>query len=137
VEEYRSEMAERSMPASEILSVIGSLHIESGNIEKAEKYVREAYSLNPDDPAILNKLAYLLIDKELNVSEGLKLAKEGLKIRPGDHFLLHTLGWGLAKSGSYREALENLTKSWESRPAYNHSLLQQIAEVQKQISILN
>jgi AraC-like DNA-binding protein/tetratricopeptide (TPR) repeat protein len=53
VEEYRSEMAERSMPASEILSVIASLYIESGNIEKAEKYVREAYSLNPDDPQYL------------------------------------------------------------------------------------
>jgi uncharacterized protein HemY len=78
-----------------------------------------------------------LIDKELNVSEGLKLATEGLKIRPDDHFLLHTLGWGLAKSGSYREALETLSKSWESRPVYNHTLLQQIAEVRKQIATLN
>jgi len=137
VEEYRSEMYGRSMPASEILSDIASLYIESGNIEKAEKYLREAYSLDPDDPVILNKLAYFLIDMELNVSEGLKLITEGLKIRPDDHFLMHTLGWGLAKSGSYQEALETLSKSWESRPEYDHTLLQQIAEVQKQISTLN
>jgi tetratricopeptide (TPR) repeat protein len=137
VEEYRSEMAGRSMPASEVLSEIASLYIKSGNIKKAEKYAREAYSLNPDDPVILNKLAYLLIDKELNVSEGLNLATEGLKIRPYDHYLLHTLGWGLAKSGSYRESLEALSKSWESRPEYDNSLLQHIAEVRKQISTLN
>ena len=135
MEKYRSEMAERSMPASEILSEIASLYIESGNIEKAEKYMREAYSLNTNDPVIHNKLAYLLIDKELNVNEGLKLATEGLKIMPNDHFLLQTLGWGLAKTGSYPEALETLTKSWESRPAYNHSLLLQIAEVRKQITL--
>jgi len=137
VEEYRSEMAGRSMPASEILSEIASLYIELGIIEKAEKYVREAYSLNPDDPVILNKLAYLLIDRELNVSEGLKLATEGLKIRPEDHFLLHTLGWGLAKAGRYTEALETLNKSWESRFEYDHTLLQQIGEVRKLISTLN
>lgn len=137
VEEYRSEMAGRSMQASEILLEIASLYIESGNIEKAEKCLREAYSLNPDEPVILNKLAYILIDKELNVSEGLKLATEGLKIKPDDHFLLHTLGWGLAKSGSYQEALYALSKSWESRPEYDHSLLQHITEVRKQISSLN
>lgn len=137
MEEYRSEMHGRSMPASEILSDIASLYIESGNIEKAEKYLREAYSLDPDDPVILNKLAYFLIDKELNVSEGLKLATEGLKIRPDDHFLMHTLGWGLAKSGRYDEALEILNKSWESRPEYDHTLLQHIGEVQRQISSLN
>lgn len=137
LEEYKSEMGGRSMPASEILAEIASLYIESGNIEKAEKYLRDTYSLNPVDPIILNKLAYLLIDKELNVSEGLKLATEGLKIRPDDHYLLHTLGWGLAKSGRYREAIDTLSKSWESRPEYDNSLLQHIAEVRKQISTLN
>jgi AraC-like DNA-binding protein/tetratricopeptide (TPR) repeat protein/TolB-like protein len=137
VEEYRSEMAGRSMPATEILSKIASLYIESGNIEKAEKYAREAYSLNPDDPITLNRLAYLLIDKELDVSEGLRLATEGLKIKPDDHSLLHTLGWGLSKAGRYKEALENLNRSWESRLQYNHTLLQHIGEVQRQISTSN
>jgi AraC-like DNA-binding protein/tetratricopeptide (TPR) repeat protein len=137
VDEYRSEMAGRSMPATEILSKIASLYIESGNIKKAEKYAREAYSLNPDDPVILNRLAYLLIDKELNVSEGLRLATEGLKIKPDDHFLLHTLGWGLAKARRYTEALENLNRSWESRLQYDHTLLQHIGEVRRQISTSN
>jgi len=137
VEEYRSEMDGRSMPAAEILSAIASLYSESGNIKKAEKYAREAYSLNPDDPLILNRLAYLLIDKELNVSEGLRLATEGLKLKPDDHFLLHTLGWGLAKASRYTEAIENLNRSWESRLIYDHTLLQHIVEVQRQISTSN
>lgn len=137
VEVYRSEMESRSMPAAEILSDIASLYIESGNIGKAEKNLRDAYSLNPDDPITLNSLAYLLIDKELNIEEGLNLATEGLNIRPDDHYLLHTLGWGLAKTRRYTEALEILNKSWESRPEYDHTLLQQIGEVRKLISTLN
>ena len=90
----------------------------------------------PDDPSVLNSLAYLLIDKELNIGEGIHLATEGLKTKPDDHYLLRTLGWGLAKSGRYNEALELLNKSWDLRPGYDHSLLQQIGYVQKQISTL-
>lgn len=137
VEEYRSEMAARSVPSTEILTEIASLYTESGNIEKAEKNLRDACSLRSEDPAIMNRLAYLLIDKDLNVEEGLRLANEGLKIKPDDPFLLHTLGWGLAKSGRYPEALEFLNKSWDSRALYDHSLLQHIGEVRKHISTIN
>jgi len=136
IEEYGSEMAERSISAAEILTATASIYSESGNIEKAEKSLRDAYSLVPGDPSVLNSLAYLLIDKELNISEGIHLATEGLKTKPDDHYLLHALGWGLAKSGRYNESLELLNKSWDSRPGYDHSLLQQIGYVQKQISTL-
>jgi AraC-like DNA-binding protein/tetratricopeptide (TPR) repeat protein/TolB-like protein len=137
VEKYRSEMASGLIPAPEIYSEIASLYNESGNIAEAEKNLREAWSLCPDDPARINNLAYLLIDKEINISEGLNLAAEGLKIKPDDHGLLHTLGWGVAKTGSYTEALEILNKSWDLRPQYSHSLVQHIGQVQKQVLTTN
>lgn len=137
VEEYRSAMAARAMPAAEIQSELASLYTESEIVDKAEKSLRDAYSLSPDNPKIINDLAYLLIDKELNIEEGLRLATEGLLIRPDDPILLHTLGWGLARSGRYQEALEVLNKSWDSRPGYNLTLLQHIGEVKRQISSKN
>lgn len=73
----------------------------------------------------------------MNIKEGLDLAAEGLKIKPDDHGLLHSLGWGLAKTGRYTEALEILNKSWELRPQYSHSLVQHIGQVQKQVSTTN
>lgn len=132
--EYRSELAARSLTAAEIHEEIASLYVESDNIGKAEKNLRDAYALQPDDPGIINSLAYLLIDKELNTEEGLGLAREGLRIKPDDHYLLHTLGWGLAKSGRYNEALDILNKSWDLRPEYDHTLLKHIGEVRKFIS---
>jgi AraC-like DNA-binding protein/tetratricopeptide (TPR) repeat protein len=137
VEEYRSEMVTRSLPIAEIYTEIAALYTESGNIGKAEKNLREAYFQRPDDPVIINSLAYLLIDKKLNTEEGLRLATEGLILKPDDYHLLHTLGWGLARAGKYKEALDVLNKSWDSRPGYDHSHLQQIGMVQKQISTLN
>jgi tetratricopeptide (TPR) repeat protein/TolB-like protein len=104
-EEYRSEMGARSKPAAEILTEIASLYNEACNTAKAEKNLREAYSFSPDDPAILNSLAYFLIDRELNPEEGIRLATEGLRIKSDDHYLLHTLGCGFAKTGIYDDAL--------------------------------
>ena len=85
-------MASRLIPAPEVFSEIATLYNESGNIAEAEKNLREAFSLRPDDPEVMNSLAYLLIDREMNIKEGLDLAAEGLKIKPDDHGLLHTLG---------------------------------------------
>jgi AraC-like DNA-binding protein/tetratricopeptide (TPR) repeat protein len=137
VEAYRSEMEGRSLPATDIYLSIANLYTRSGNIAKAEKILREAYGQHPDDPEIMNTLAYLLIDQELNTEEGLQLATEGLKIKPDDHYLLHTLGWGLSKTGSYIEAFEILNKSWDLRPCFNLIQLQHIEEVKRQISSLN
>lgn len=137
VKKYRSEMASRLIPAPEVFSEIATLYNESGNIAEAEKNLREAFSLRPDDPEVMNSLAYLLIDREMNIKEGLDLAAEGLKIKPDDHGLLHTLGWGLAKTGRYTEALEILNKSWDLRPQYSHSLVQHIGQVQEQVSSTN
>jgi AraC-like DNA-binding protein/tetratricopeptide (TPR) repeat protein len=80
IEEYRSEMVLRSVPAAEILLNIASLYTESGNIEIAERSLRDAYSLMPYEPSVLNELAYFLIDKELHIDEGIQLATKGLKI---------------------------------------------------------
>lgn len=136
-EEYLSAMEERSGQASIIYPEIASLYAVSGNIAKAEKILREANSRHPDDPAIKNSLAYLLIDRDVDIREGLRIAEEGLKIKPDDYGLLHTLGWGLARMGRYDEAFEVLNKSWNLRPEYDQTLHQQISEVQKKLSTLN
>ena len=56
----------------------------------------------------MNKLAYSLIDKNRNISQGLELIGKALEIRPDYYAFLDTKGWGLYKQGKYREALEIL-----------------------------
>lgn len=137
VDEYRSEMKARSVPAAKILTEIASIYTESDNMAEAEKSLREACSMRPDDPSVIRLLAYLLIDRELNVAEGLLLAEAGLKINPDDPYLRHTLGWGLAKSGRYEEALAILNESWDARTNYDNSLFQHISEVKRLIPASN
>jgi Tfp pilus assembly protein PilF len=50
--------------------------------EKAEKYYRKALSLEPENPEILNALAWFLIDKNINIIAGLELIDKALELSP-------------------------------------------------------
>ncbi len=94
-----------------------------GKKDKAEKYYRKALSLEPDEPGRMNDLAFLLIDSERNITEGIDLVDKALELKPDNYLFLHTKGWGLYKQGKYREALDMLQKSWDLRrekAVYDH-----------------
>jgi tetratricopeptide (TPR) repeat protein len=105
-----------------------SLYSDAGYLDKAEKYFRQALSLDPESPGRINNLAWFLISNDRNVNEGLQLVDTALKLRPDNYNYLHNKGWGLFKQGKYTEAVEILQKSWDLRrekaiyvhPAYLH-----------------
>ena len=92
-------------------------------MEKAEAILREALSLEPENPTILNNLAYFLIDKDRNLNEGIELIDKVLELNSDNYEYLDTKGWGLYKQGKYMEALDMLQKSWDlrrERAVYDH-----------------
>ena len=108
-----------------------------GKKEKAEEYYREALSLEPGKPERMNDLAFLLIDSERNIAEGMDLAARALEIRPDYYLFLHTKGWGLFKQAKYREALDILQKSWDLRrekAVYDHTAYLHLEAAKKAVA---
>jgi tetratricopeptide (TPR) repeat protein len=95
--------------------ILANVYLEAGIIDQAEIFFREAHALEPEDPDIMNFLAYILIDKDRNINEGLELVDKALTLSPENYNCLNTKGWGLYKQGRYQEALETLQKSWDIR----------------------
>jgi tetratricopeptide (TPR) repeat protein len=119
---------------AEIASVLAFGLSEAGIPDMAEENYRLAVSLEPENPLMLNNLAYFLIDNDLNVDEGLELVEKALELNPDDYNLLHTKGWGSYKQGSYHEAMELLQKSWDLRrelAVYNHEAYLHLEEAKK------
>jgi Tfp pilus assembly protein PilF len=94
-----------------IESGIASIYSQGGFLDKAEEYYRKALSLEPENWVRMNNLAYILIDKDRNINEGLELIEKALKAEPNRYSLFHWKGWGLYKQGKYKEALEFLEKA--------------------------
>jgi tetratricopeptide (TPR) repeat protein len=110
------------------------MYEEANRIEEAEKYKRQALELDPDDPQVLEGLAWHLIEYDINLEEGMALIERSVKLDPETYNIVDTWGWGLYKSGRYEEALEALHKAQDLRSLYDPLLLGQIQAVEMAIA---
>jgi len=133
IEQYISIHKEKSASEAEIATAVGYIYDEAEVYDKAEEYYRKALLLQPEDPEILNALAWFFIDKNININEGLELIDKALVSSPDNYYYLDTKGWGLYKQGKHKEALEYLEKSWDSKPVYDHEVYLHLEEVKKAI----
>lgn len=66
-----------------------------------------------EEPLYLNYLGYLMIDHDINVSEGMGYVRRALEKQPDSPFYIDSLAWGHYKQGECAEALR-LIKQVES-----------------------
>jgi len=117
--------------------IMANVYSDAGLTDQAEINIRKSFASAPEDPGIMNFLAYILIDKDRNINEGLELADKALKLSPEDYDCLHTKGWGLYKQGRYQEALETLQKSWDIRrelAIYDHEAFLHLEAAKKAVA---
>ena len=122
IDRYISALEERSYSGAAIASNLGSIYWDAGMLRKAEEKYREALTLEPDNATRMNNLAYILIDNEIDIEEGLELADKAISIDPDNYLFFDTKGLGLYKQGWYKEARAYLEKSWELKPVYDHGV---------------
>jgi tetratricopeptide (TPR) repeat protein len=131
LEKFISVRKEESWSEARIAGYLAYVYNMADMSEKEDEWHRKALSLEPDNPARMNYLAYFLINKDRNVEEGLELINRALEKEPDNSVFLHTRGWGLFKQGNYQEALELLERSWDLRPVYSHSLYLHLEDAKK------
>ncbi|BCW90166.1 Beta-barrel assembly-enhancing protease [Alphaproteobacteria bacterium SO-S41] len=80
----------------------------AGRWAEAEKDLRFALKLSPDQPQVLNYLAYGWIERHQNVEEALAMLQRAVEQRPDDGFIIDSLGWAYYRLGQYAKAVETL-----------------------------
>ena len=136
IDKYISLCKERSVSEADIASGIAFVYFSANVLDKAEEYYRQALSLDSLNTKRLTDLAYFLIDKEKNITEGLKLAERVTRSDPDNYVALHCEGWGYYKLGKYKEALDMLEKSWDLKPVYWPTLFLHLEETKKTLASL-
>lgn len=74
--------------------------------EKAEADMRKALEVQPDQPEVLNYLAYTWVDKETNLEEAKEMILKAHEQRPDDAHILDSVGWTYFKLGDLEKAEE-------------------------------
>ncbi|SDR37755.1 tetratricopeptide repeat protein [Pseudovibrio sp. Tun.PSC04-5.I4] len=84
--------------------------------EGAEADFREALTLKPEQPMILNYLGYSLVDRGLKLDEALKMIERAVRLRPTDGYIVDSLGWVYYRLGRYEEAADVMERAVSLRP---------------------
>lgn len=77
----------------------------------AERDLKRALDLQPDNPQILNALGYAWIDRGLNLTQALDMIARAADMRPDDGYILDSYGWAFYRLGRYDEAAEWLARA--------------------------
>lgn len=79
--------------------------------EKAEADLKTALAYRPDDPYILNYLAYGWTDRNQHLSKALEYLEKAASLRPTDGHIRDSLGWALFKMGRFEDSVDPLEKA--------------------------
>lgn len=97
--------------------LLGTLYLDSGNMEKAESFLETAISLRPEHVETYNNLAIVFITQSC-FERAAECLKQAINYKP-DYYDAHfNLGIALQQLGKYKEAIESYQTTTRYEP--NH-----------------
>ena len=93
-------------------STIGKI----GKWEESEKDLKQSLKILPDQPHVLNYLAYGWVEKNKNINQSLEMLKKATEIRKNDGYIIDSLGWAYYANKNYKEAEKYLQMAVEILP---------------------
>lgn len=83
---------------------------------KAEPNFKKALELFPNQPQVMNYLGYSWVDMGLHLDEAMGLIQKAVDLRPGDGYIVDSLGWAYYKLGKFDDAVRELEKAVALKP---------------------
>ena len=83
---------------------------------RAEADFLKALELQPEQPDVLNYLAYSWVEQGINQDRALQMLERAVQLRPNSGHIIDSLGWALFKLGKFEDAVPLLERAVELMP---------------------
>lgn len=80
---------------------------------RAEADFLRALELWPEQPLVLNYLGYSWVEQRRNLDRAKAMIEKAVELRPGDGYIVDSLGWVAYRLGDYEEAVRQLERAVE------------------------
>ncbi len=88
----------------------------AGDWVRAEPDLRYALELAPDQPSILNYLAYSWAERGEHLDEARSMLERAVAARPNEGAIIDSLGWVMLRQGDAAAAIKQLDRAVELQP---------------------
>lgn len=99
-----------------LLYARGIANERAGNWPRAEADFQRALELAPEQPYVLNYLAYTWVEQGRNLEEARRMLERAVELRPNDGNIVDSLGWALFRLGDVPAAIRWLERAVELEP---------------------
>jgi tetratricopeptide (TPR) repeat protein len=96
---------------TDILFNLAMAHQELGDFDTALRYGRDVLDLEPENPAALNFVGYILAERGLELQSSETLIRRALEAEPENGYFVDSLGWVFYQMGLYAEAAVELERA--------------------------
>ncbi|MBX3178525.1 MAG: tetratricopeptide repeat protein [Candidatus Hydrogenedentes bacterium] len=86
-------------------------HEELDHFEETERHLKAYLEFSPDEPDILNFLAYLYAEEGVKLDQAIDLLNRALAADPENPYYLDSLGWAFYKQGRAEEAVDHIQRA--------------------------
>ncbi len=81
-----------------------------------EDLLRKVIKLKPDHAQAYNALGYSMLDRNVQIQEGMRLVQKASELAPDDAGIIDSIGWGHYRMGNLDKSLEFLRRAYQSGP---------------------
>jgi tetratricopeptide (TPR) repeat protein len=88
----------------------------AGDWARAEQDLLKALELEPEQPYVMNYLAYSWVEKKVHLDEAEQMLVQAVELRPEDGYIVDSLGWVYYRLEQFDNAVIHLERAVELRP---------------------
>ena len=98
---------------TDVLFNLAMAHQELGHFETALRYGRDVLVLEPENPAALNFVGYILAERGIELADSEEMIRRALAVEPENGYYVDSLGWLYYQRGQYEQAAFELERAVE------------------------
>ena len=111
-----SKLDSKSFIYADVLYRRGGSYERLGNKKESDKDLLKSLEINPNEPHVLNYLAYSWLERNYNIDEAMSMLKKAYSQRQNDPYIIDSIGWAYYLIGDYFEAEKLLRKAVQIMP---------------------
>ena len=111
-----SIIGENSSTYADVLYKRGGSYERLNDYENADKDLLKSLDIVPEDPYVMNYLAYSWLERNIKICEAIKMLERAYKQKKNDPYIIDSVGWAYYLIGDYKKAEKFLKEAIQLMP---------------------